>query len=187
MRSWEKVVATDQRFTFFLERRCRSLQRKTGWTNFTLARVVVVLTLLAILAGVERGIFFLSGATYFPFFCVLALPLFWKWLKAELANVKKQERAALSRLREGTANSAKVDPITTVVRVILAFNAAMGLPLFWGFGYPWVGATAFAFFFGALVGSYLIFLDPLPPCRNRLRERIESLFLTPIPIKSGDR
>ncbi|OGZ08379.1 MAG: hypothetical protein A3D65_05650 [Candidatus Lloydbacteria bacterium RIFCSPHIGHO2_02_FULL_50_13] len=178
MNLWEKVVTADHRITLSLERKCHKIQRKIGWTNFTLARHLVYLFFAEVVVGLGYALFCAFGAPNFFYALVIATLTLWKlgkkWLEWELKKVRQLEQAALRRVLSGTMNPEKLHPDTTALHLVIGMMLAIGFPVLWGFlGFIFASFWWVAFCLTLLAYSYLKYIDPLIPAKSESEKRLE--------------
>lgn len=179
MRSSDKFGDLDRIIIDRLERALHRLQRETGWTNFTVARVLIIamsiLNLVTIFAidATEPNAHLMRA--------LLGLLSFYTFLSA--MKIGAAERAAFERIAKGLANPHKADGYQKGVRIAFLVGSPFAYCTFFALSVLHLDdmlplAIAGIVMLLATPTIYALTCDPLPPCSGRLKEKISELFKT---------
>ncbi|HSE35205.1 MAG TPA: hypothetical protein VLB83_03710 [Candidatus Paceibacterota bacterium] len=173
MRSSDKLGELDRVILERSERCYQRLQRETGWTNYAVARVfIVVMSILNMgtIFAIDRSE---PGALASCAF--LAFLSFYTLLSA--AKIHGAERAAFERIAKGIANPYKIDSYFRGVRIAFLIGSPAVYGTFFALSLASPGEMLPLLIAGLVMllatpTIYALTCDPIPPCSGRLREKI---------------
>jgi len=173
MKLFDVIIHFDQRVLDSIEKFCHKTQRAIGWTNFTWLKLAW--GLLGFTTGIipmffkdSLGISFAEQLWFMGIFTI-SLGTLGSWMAAAMEETSKES------LAKGLANPLKeVFAAVTICRVFFIVLALTGGPAIYLMGLT------------SLIITYLMQCNPLSPCDSKLKQWFQSLFLTPIPLRSGE-